>query len=255
MITSSVTSMPFWPRIVSPTSSAARSTEDDAQGQDANNGQVDSSDSSDSSLLASGVPPVIGPGESASAGLESFRTAMLFFANIAKGISAGRASERRSAGGIGQSQSLLERFNEWIDKVASSSGEPSGLGNKDLSYAIGCDSLLTITPPFLSAGCNLQTDDGRDEFWKHLSDRFEIIQWYQDHVTARLQCTEQSSLRIECTADSESGLDTEGLDSDKAASMARLVASQIADGSSVLSAMVNNLDNRVAAALLNDRNF
>jgi hypothetical protein len=214
MITSSVTSrLP----LVSPTSSAARGTADDAQGQDAINGPSDSSDSPDSSLLASGVPPVIEAGESASAGLESFRTAMLFFVGIATGISAGQTSEGGSEGG-------------------------SGLA-------------VAITPPFLSAGCNLEKDDGRDAFWQRLSDRFVITQWYKDHVAARLQGTEQSSLRIEPTADNGVGIDTKELDSDKAASTAKLVASQVADGSAIPSAMVNNLDNRVAAALLSDRNF
>jgi hypothetical protein len=180
---------------------------------------------------------------------------MLFFADTAKGISAGQASEGGSKGAIGQSHSLLERFTQSIDEVASRSGEPSGLGNSDPSNTIGNGSPLTTTPSCVSAGCNLETVDGRDAFWEHLSDRFEILKWYKDHVTARLQCTEQSSLRIERSADSEIGIDTKELDSDKAASVARLVASQIADGSAVPSAMVNNLDSRVAAALLNEREF
>jgi hypothetical protein len=180
---------------------------------------------------------------------------MLFFADTANGISAGQASEGGSKGEIGQSQSPLDRFNQWIDEMASGSGSLSRLGHNDPSNTNGSGSPLTIKPPVLSAGYNLETDDGRDAFWEHLSDRFEITQWYEDHVTARLQGTEQSSLRIERPADSEVGIDTKALNSDKAASMARLVASQIADGSAVPSAMVNNLDNRVAAALLNDRNF
>jgi hypothetical protein len=255
MIASGVTSMPFRPPVVSPTSSVAKGTGDDAQGRDAINGPVGSSASLHSSLLASGAPPAIGASQSAGAGLESFRTAMLFFADTAKGISAGQASEGGSEGAIGQSQGLLERFKQSIDEVASGSGSLSILGHNDPSNTIGSGSPVTITPPFLSAGYNLETDDGRDAFWQHLSDRFEITQWYEDHVTARLQGTEQSSLRIERPADSEVGIDTEDLDSDKAASMARLVASQVADGSAAPSAMVNNLDNRVAAALLNDRNL
>jgi hypothetical protein len=70
-------------------------------------------------------------------------------------------------------------------------------------------STTTIDGRSLSPEQDLRTSQGREAYWKSLSDRFEVYQWYKDHIKARLLCAENSSLRIDLAAEGELGVNAQ----------------------------------------------
>jgi hypothetical protein len=187
---------------------------------------------------AASVSRALAAGQSARAGLTAFRITMLSFVRDVLDLVV-------ETMGAGEDLREIDGLRRGLARVTELADETEACGRDSLAATLGAG-----LPD--SSGHDLTTAAGRESFWQDLEHTFEILQWYEEHIDARLLCLEESSLRIHQEAESEWGVGTQGIDPDKALAMARDAAACMLDPTSGLSGLATSLDNDRVAALLTE---
>ena len=192
-----------------------------------------------------GVNELIATAQSARVGLAAFRAEMEAFVVLVAGLSPEALAGQEGKSKMAQVRQHIQQLHSLAKQIGP------GDAGEEIATSINDAASMVGLPIEFTCG-DLRTVEARDAFMKNVQYRFKCIQKYNEYIDAKTHGIKETSQMMKFTPESVSSVTTEDIDSSKALSLARLVASQVMNEPAILHGMADKLNKKTVTALLED---